>query len=161
MPAPPRKLRRRLEVQGFLGLSDRDLREIGPWLRFTPTCNLLVTIGATALGSVPALVALALAMTVGIVRRTHPFDDLYNFVIRPVTGTRRLPASGGRRRIVFAVGAVWLASTAVAFAGGHVRLGYVLGFLMAAFIAPLATIQLCLLSEAMARLFGLPKAAPR
>jgi hypothetical protein len=127
-------------------------------MRFTPCCNLAATIGATALGSVSALVALALAMTVGIARHTHPVDDVYNLVIRHVTGTRRLPASGARRRIVFAVGAAWLALTAFAFAGGRLRLGYLLGFLMAAFIAPLATIQLCILSEAMARLFGLPKA---
>ena len=141
----PRTLRRRLEVQGFLGMSDTELMSVGRWMRFTPSCNLAVTLLATATGRVWWLVGLA------------PFDLLYNTLIRPLTGTNRLPRSGVRRKITFVVGALWLGATAASFASGHPGAGYAFGFLMAALILPLATVQVCVLSESMARIFGPPR----
>ena len=154
-----RRIRRRLEVQGFLGMSDAELLGVGRWTRFTPSCNLVLTLAATAIGSVPWLLGLALLMAVGAFAPAHPFDMLYNTLIRPVAGTNRLPRSSPRRKITFAVGALWLGATAALFASGRQSTAYVLGFLMAAFILPLATIQVCVLSEVMARLFGPPKAS--
>jgi len=139
-------------------MSDAELIGVGPWMRFTPACNLALTLAATAAGSVPWLVGLALLMAVGAFAPAHPFDVLYNTLIRPVTGTNRLPTSGARRKITFVVGALWLGATAVLFASSHRRAGYVFGVLMAALILPLATIQLCVLSETMARLLGPPRA---
>jgi hypothetical protein len=153
-----RRIRRRLEVQGFLGMSDAELLGVGRWTRFTPSCNLVLTLAATATGSVPWLLGLALLMAVGAFAPAHPFDVLYNILIRPVVGTKRLPRSSVRRKITFAVGALWLGATGALFASSHQSTAYVLGFLMAAFILPLATIQVCVLSEVMARLFGPPKA---
>jgi hypothetical protein len=153
-----RTTRRRLEVQGFLGMSDAELLDVGRWMRFTPSCNLALTVAGTATGSVSLLTGLALIMAVGALAPAHPFDVLYNIVIRPATGTKRLPRSGVRRKITFVVGALWLGATAAFFANGHRRTAYVFGVLMAALILPLATVQLCVLSEAMAKVFGPPRA---
>ena len=147
-----------MEVQGFLGMSDAELLDVGPWMRFTASCNLALTLAGTATGSVSLLVGLALIMAVGALAPAHPFDVLYNTVIRPITGTNPLPRSGGRRKITFVVGALWLGATAAFFATGHRRTAYVFGLLMAALILPLATVQVCVLSEAMARFFGPPRA---
>lgn len=152
--------RRRLEVQGFLGMSDAELVGVGRWMRFTPSANLIVTAVATATGSVWLLACLALIMAVGALAPAHPFDVLYNGLVRRVTRTTPLPRSGTRRKITFAVGALWLGATAAVFAVGHRNAGYILGFLMALLILPLATVNLCVLSEAMARLFGPPRANP-
>jgi len=150
------RIRRRLEVQGFLGLTDGELKAIGPWMRFTPILNLTFTVMATALSSVPLLVGLAILMAAGAMMPMHPFDALYNGVVRRITGTQPLPKSGGRRRIVFAVGATWLLLITGAFSFGMSVVGYVLGGLMAVLIAPLATMHVCVLSEGMARIFGPP-----
>jgi hypothetical protein len=149
-------LRKRLEVQSFLGLTDDELKAIGPWMRFTPVLNLTFTVIATALSSVPLLVGLAILMTVGAITPIHPFDALYNGLVRRITRTQPLPKSGVRRRIVFAVGAIWLLLVSGAFLFGLSVAGYILGGLMAVFIAPLAIIQYCVLSEGMARIFGPP-----
>jgi hypothetical protein len=149
-------IRQRLEVQGFLGLTDDELKAIGPWMRFTPVLNLTFTLIATALSSIPLLVGLAILMAAGAIMPIHPFDALYNDLVRRITHTHRLPKSGLRRRIVFAVGATWLLLAAGAFLFGMSRMGYVLGGLMAVLIAPLAIIHFCVLSEGMARIFGPP-----
>lgn len=149
-------IRRRLEAQGFLGLTDDELRVIGPWMRFTPVLNLTFTVMATALSSVPLLVGLAILMAAGAMMPVHPFDALYNGLVRRITRTQPLPKSGVRRRIVFVVGAAWLLLIAGTFLSGMSGVGYVLGGLMAVLIAPLATIHVCVLSEGMARIFGPP-----
>jgi hypothetical protein len=150
------KIRQRLEVQSFLGLTDDELKTIGPWMRFTPVLNLMFTVIGTALGSIPLLTGLAILMVVGSVIPVHPFDALYNNLVRHITRTQPLPKSGVRRRIVFAVGAIWLLLTAAAFLSGMSGAGYVLGGLMAVLIAPLALVHFCVLSEGMARIFGPP-----
>ena len=149
-------IRQRLEVQGFLGLTDEELKAIGPWMRFTPTLNFTLTVISTVLSSVPLLVGLAILMSAGAIMPFHPFDALYNYFVRHITRTRPLPKSGVRRRIVFAIGNMWLLLTAVAFLLGISATGYILGGLMAIFIAPLAIIHFCVLSELMARIFGKP-----
>jgi hypothetical protein len=162
IPSPSLKrhlqtIRRRLEVQGFLGMSDAELIDVGGWMRFTPSCNLALTLAGTATGSVWLLAGLALIMAVGALAPAHPFDVLYNTLVRQATGTNPLPRSGARRKIVFVVGTLWLGATAALFASGHRSTGYVLGFLMAVLILPLATLQVCVLSETMARLIGPPR----
>jgi hypothetical protein len=150
------KIRHRLEVQSFLGLTDDELKSIGPWMRFTPALNLTFTVIATALSSIPLLVGLAILMAVGAILPIHPFDVLYNNLVRRVTRTQSLPKSGVRRRIVFAIGSVWLLLTACAFMFDMSVVGYIIGGLMAVFIVPLAFINLCVLSEMMARILGPP-----
>ena len=150
------KIRRRLEVQSFLGLTDDELKSIGPWIRFTPVLNLTFMVIATALSSIPLLAGFAIIMAAGAVMPVHPFDVLYNYLVRRITRTQPLPKSGVRRRIVFTIGAVWLLLTIVAFLYVSPAAGYIIGGLMAAFIVPLAAVHLCVLSELMARIFGPP-----
>ena len=149
-------IRRRLEVQGFLGLTDDELKAIGPWMRFTPLLNLVFTAVGTAFGSIPILLGLAILMIAGAIMPMHPFDALYNGLVRHINHTQSLPKSGVRRRIIFAIGAIWLLLTTGAFLIGKSGAGYVLGGLMAVFISPLAVIHFCVLSEGMARIFGSP-----
>ena len=86
--------RRRLEIQGFIGLSDESLREVGPWLRFTPAlCTGIVMIGTVL--ALPALLWVLVPIALfGAVFPRHPFDYIYNIGLRRLTGTRPLPANG-------------------------------------------------------------------
>ena len=95
-------IRRRLEVQSFLGLTDDELKSIGPWMRFTPVLNLTFTVMATALSSISLLVGLAILMAAGAIMPIHPFDALYNAFVRRITRTQPLPKSiCCRRRVAF------------------------------------------------------------
>jgi hypothetical protein len=93
-------------------------------------------------------------MALGALGRAHPFDILYDRVVRRLTGSPKLPASPNRRRLVFAIAAVWLGATAAAFGTGHLLLGYVLGGMISVMIVPLATVHVCLVSEPLELLVG-------
>lgn len=120
-------VRSRLEAQGFCGLDDATLEEVGPWLRWSPAfCTLFMTLGV-ALKSPVLLWGLAVTAFLGVLLPFHPFDLLYNYGARFLTGTRALPHQGVQRRFACGIATVWLIATGWAFAAGSPLLGYALG----------------------------------
>jgi hypothetical protein len=131
--------RGRLETQGFVGLDDASLREVGPWLRLAPAlCATWAAVG-TVFSAPWLLWALVPFAALGALGSGHPFDALYDRVIRHRLGTRPLPPYGAPRRFACAVASVWLAGTGLAFFGGATVVGYALGgaFVLAALVPTL------------------------
>jgi hypothetical protein len=126
MPVNP-AVRNRLEAQGYCGLDDATLQELAPWLRWTYTPGALITIIGMALMSPALLWSLAAITLLGIFLPFHPFDLLYNYGARYLTGTRPFPKQAPVRRFVFGVASVWLVATGWAFYVGSDILGFVLG----------------------------------
>lgn len=120
-------VRRRLEVQGFCGLDDATLEEVGPWLRWSPVLCTLVMIAGVTLESPAILWTLAAIAALGSLLPFHPFDLIYNHGARYLTGTRPLPRHGPQRRFACGIATVWLVATGWTFQTGAVTLGYVLG----------------------------------
>ena len=86
--------RRRVEAQGFLGLDDRQIGQIKYWLRLSPAICMTWTACGTVLQSAPVLWALAPFALLGALLPGHPFDLLYTFGIRRLTGGAALPGHG-------------------------------------------------------------------
>ncbi|MBT4709927.1 MAG: DUF4395 family protein [Alphaproteobacteria bacterium] len=147
-------VRRRLNIQGFRSLGDDAAAQVAPWMRFTPTANVVLVAVGTALGSPLVTGIAALMMAIGALTSAHPFDRLYNSLLSPLLKSPRLPPSPDRRRFVFAVGAVWLGVTASLFQMGFTATGYIFGGIMAVMIVPLATVHFCPISEPMELIFG-------
>lgn len=120
-------VRRRLEAQGYCGLDDATLREIGPWLRWAPALCALSMLVGVALASPAILWALAATALLGVWLPFHPFDLLYNFGARHLTGTRPLPHHGPQRRFACGIATFWLVATGWLFHSGATTLGYALG----------------------------------
>lgn len=120
-------LRKRVEVQGFCQLDDATLTELGPWLRWSPAICTLVMVVGVAMHSPVVLWALAGTAFLGVFLPFHPFDLLYNYGARYLTGTRPLPNQTPQRRFACGIATVWLAGTGWAFYAGANTLGYALG----------------------------------
>lgn len=147
---PEAKLRRRVETQGFRGLSDEELRALAPWMRFTPLANaLLVAVGVLA-DAWGVLAAGALLSLWGAFTSRHPFDAFYNHVISSLEGTPRLPRCP-RRRLTYALATVFLGLVAVLLYTGHRAWGIGLGAMMIALFSLLAFTQICVASEVVER----------
>ena len=149
--------RNRIETQGFLGLSDETLRQVGPWLRLAPgICAAWVAVG-TILGSAWVLWALVPFAVAGAIMSGHPFDVLYNYGARFLTGGPRLPKYGAPKHFACAVGAAWVASTGAAFYFGQAYLGYALGGSMVVAAALPAITDFCIPSFVWGLVFGKPR----
>jgi hypothetical protein len=147
-------LRRRLEEQGFCNLDQEALTELGPWLRWSPAiCAVVILIG-TLLQSPMILWALAITAALGTALPNHPFDYLYNYGVRHVTGTRPFPPQGPQRRFACGLATVWLIGTGWVFHEGSDVAGYVLGGLLFAVSAIVSTTHFCIPSLIYNTLFS-------
>jgi hypothetical protein len=120
------------------------LEELAPWMRWTYTLGMLVTIAGVAWTSPALLWSLAAVTAVGIVAPFHPFDLLYNYGFRYVTRTRPFPNSGPQRHFVFVVATVWLAATGWAFHVGADVWGFALGAPLILVAAVASTTNFCI-----------------
>lgn len=137
-------IRSRLETQGFLGLDDATLDELAPWLRWSPVfCTFFMILGV-AMRSPAVLWGLAGVAFVGALLPFHPFDLLYNYGARHLTGTRPLPHHGPQRRFACGLAAAWLVATGWAFYTGADTLGYVLGVSLSVVAGLVSITHICI-----------------
>ncbi|MGE5694566.1 MAG: DUF4395 family protein [Candidatus Sericytochromatia bacterium] len=143
MPVNP-TVRSRLKAQGFCGLNEEALDELAPWMRWTYTLGMLVTIVGVAMTSPVLLWSLSVVTAVGVMLPFHPFDLLYNDGFRHVTGTRPFPKSGPQRHFVVIVASIWLAASGWAFHLGADILGFALGVPLILVAALASTTNICI-----------------
>ena len=125
--------KQRLVAQGF-ELSDDEIVAFNYWLRLAPaTCMLWVSAGL-ALGSTLMIAALIPVGLLCFALARHPFDAVYNFGLRFLTGGEKLPMYGAPRRFVCLMAAMMFAVIAVSFGFGFFAIGYVIGISMVAML---------------------------
>jgi Domain of unknown function (DUF4395) len=143
-----------LEMQGYTGYGDAYLSEVNLWTRWSPfLCACFIALG-TALASPVILGLLAATAIIGALLPVHPFDLIYNYGVRHLTGTRPLPQNNGGRRFACALASVWLVVTAAAFLAGAEIVGYVLGFSLLGAASVLVLTGFCIPSFIFGLLFG-------
>jgi hypothetical protein len=146
----------RLDAQGYVNVDRATMREVEPWLRWSPAiCAAVMAIG-TLLASPWVLWGLVPFAVIGAVSSRHPFDYIYNYGLRHFTKTPPLPPHGAPRRFACAIASVWLVATGAAFAADLDLLGYVLGGMLTVVAATVATTHFCIPSLIYALLFGRP-----
>ena len=135
---------RLLDIQGFDTVDVQELARVAPWLRLAfGLCALLGGLG-TALASPTILLVLALLAVLAAASPVHPFDLIYNYGIRRMTGTGPLPRRGVPSRFGCGVGALFLLVTAWAFSAGHVVAGYALGGMLTFVALLVSTTDICI-----------------
>ncbi len=140
----PYRTRCRLNAQGLTDISDQELAPVAPWWRMAFLgCAALAATG-TALTSPTILWILTPLAAFGALFPVHPFDLVYNYGIRHLTGTGPLPRRTPQTRFACGVGTVWLVATALAFQSGQLTLGYALGGSLTAVATLVGTTDICI-----------------
>jgi hypothetical protein len=148
--------RRRLEIQGFVGVDEQTLAVTAPWLRMAFALCTAIAAVATMLASPALLYALVPIAAWAAVFPVHPFDLIYNHVVRRFTGTPPLPERGAPGRFACGLAAVWLVATAMAFQAGATITGYALGGTLTVVGALVSTTDICIPSLCFRMMFGFP-----
>jgi hypothetical protein len=152
------RTRRLLEIQGFDAVDVLELAPVAPWLRLAfGLCGLLGGVG-TLLASPTILLVLALIAALAAASPVHPFDLIYNYGIRHLTGTGPLPKRGAPTRFGCGMGAVLVLVTAWAFSTGHQVAGYALGGALTFVVLLVSTTDICIPSLIYRSIFGWPRA---
>jgi hypothetical protein len=152
------RTRRLLDIQGFDGVDVQELAPVAPWLRLTfGLCGVLGGTG-TLLASPGILLVLSLIAAVAAASPVHPFDLIYNYGIRHLTGTGPLPRRGAPTRFGCGMGAIFVLVTAWAFSAGHALVGYALGGMLTFVVLLVSATDICIPSLIYRSIFGWPRA---
>ena len=149
MPGLGAWMRANLTTQGY-GLSDMERRHLAVGLRFSTGLCLSLVVVALALQSAVIVFALCGIGLVASFASRHPFDQLWNHVVRHLAGGPVLPPNPPRRRDAFKLATVWLALVGTLFAAGASTAALVLGGLLVAACGVVTATNLCLPSERFA-----------
>ena len=151
-------VRSRVEAQGFLGLDDRMIGQINYWLRLSPAICMTWAAVGTAFQSAPVLWALAPFALLGALLPGHPFDVLYTFGVRPLTGGPSIPRYPLPRRLACLLASLMIVGAAWSFQSGWALSGQILGWGLvgAAFVN--VTTGFCIPSFLYGLIFGKPTA---
>ena len=148
------RMRRNIEIQGFLGLDDIEVAQLNYWLRLSPAICALWTAVGVFYASPTVLAALAPFALLGGILNGHPFDVIYNYGLRFVAGGPRIPAYGAPRKFGCRAASVVLTLAAVSFYVGIAPVGYALGGLMVALAGVNVLTGFCVPSYTYRKLFG-------
>jgi hypothetical protein len=142
-------MRANLKTQGYC-LNEAQGRELRFALRFSTGLCLALVVVALVIESAPMVFALsAIGLLAGFTAH-HPFDYLWNGIVRHLAGSPALPPNPTRRRHAFKIGTVWLASVGALLAAGESILALILGGLLLGACGTVTATNLCLPSEALA-----------
>jgi Domain of unknown function (DUF4395) len=116
-----------LTMQGYDSLSDGERRSLWLGLRFSPMLCLAGIALAVVLASPALLVVMAVTAGVGgFLTAKHPFDYVYDAVLRPLLAGPSVPPSPAPRRFACQMATPWIAGIAVAFWAGAPTVAWVL-----------------------------------
>jgi Domain of unknown function (DUF4395) len=142
-------MRSNLTTQGYC-LSEPERRALAVGLRFSTGVCMSLVIVALVLESPVFVFALCGIGAIASFAERHPFDHVWNHVVRHLVDGAVLPPSPRRRRDAFKVATAWLVSIGTLFAVGATTAAVVLGGLLVAACATVTAANLCLPSEMFA-----------
>lgn len=149
-------IRRRVEAQGFVCLDEKTITGINLPLRFSPLICLVWATAGTLMASPVILWSLFPFALLGAILPGHPFDVLYNHILRHYVGTPALPPYPRPRRFACLIASAFLAIAATGFQIGAPALGYGFGIALMAAATVTVTTGFCTPSFIYALLFGRP-----
>jgi uncharacterized protein DUF4395 len=147
-------VRERIQAQGFCGLDDATYAQINYPLRLSPAICMIWAAVGTALASPTVLWALAPFALLGAILPGHPFDVLYNYGLRHLSGAPALPRYGLRRRFGCTSATTMLIAAGWSFHTAHLVAGYLIGGTLVAAAFVNVTTGFCIPSFIARMCFG-------
>ena len=143
-----------LETRGITCTNDAEFVKLAPWFRFTPLLSAILIGLGTGFAFTPLLWAMVPIVALGVISPRHPFDLIYNYGVRRLTGTRPLPYNRASARFASGTALVLLIGSAIAFELDLAWLGYALGGVVISVATLVSVTHFCIPSMVYQFLFG-------
>ena len=147
-------MQKRLETRGITCTNDAEFVKLATWFRFTPLLSATLIGLGTGFAFTPLLWVMVPIVALGVISPRHPFDLIYNYGMRHLTGTQPLPRNGASARFASGTALVLLVGTAIAFELDVAWLGYALGGVLISVAALVSVTHFCIPSMVYQLLFG-------
>ncbi len=135
--------RRRLETQGYIGFTDSELNDFKFGIRFAYyLCGSLVILGLS-LTNLKILSAAMIIALWGTLPPYHPFDYLYNYVVRHLVNKPKIPPRSNQGRFACGIATVWVSGIIYLFYVGLNFWGYLAGGILVLIATLVSTLDIC------------------
>ncbi len=134
----------RLRAQGYYTHSKTELAALAFGHRFAYRLCLSLFIIGLVFSSIPILSAMAVVAFLAVVLPKHPFDYLYNNVLRSWLKKPGVPNRSIQGKFACGIATVFIVSTIILFYTGSLVAAYVVGGVLIASAALVSTIDLCI-----------------
>lgn len=149
--------KRRYHIQGYDIYTDQEIYNYKHGIRFAYLgCGTVVAIGLV-MQNIPILaIAMAIAF-LAVILPIHPFDYLYNNVVRHMINKPALPKRTNQGKFACGIATVWLAAIIYLLMNGYAMAGNILGGLLLTQAFVVGTIAFCVPSMIYNALFKTAK----
>jgi len=139
--------KRRFHIQGYDIYTDQEIYNYKHGIRFAYLgCGALVAFGLV-LQNIPILaIAMAIAF-LSVLLPLHPFDYLYNSVVRYMINKPALPNRTNQGKFACGIATVWLGAIIYLLIDGYLIAGNILGGLLLTQAFVVGTIAICVPSD--------------
>lgn len=132
-----------LRYQGYTCQTNDELEGLAFGIRFPyRLCTAILAI-AVATVSIPLLYFMLTMAFLGIILPNHPFDYVYNYLIRRWMNAPKVPPRAPQLKFACTIATAWIAGTIYCFSNGMMVGGYALGVALIFTAALPSTIDLC------------------
>lgn len=134
----------RLKVQGYSGYSDTELTAFAFGNRFAYWVCLIILLLGVITANAPMLFVISVVAFGGIFLPYHPFDYIYNHLIRHKLNRPALPPRSKQLKFTCTIATFWMITTALLFHFELYFAGYVMGSLLAIVAFIVSTTDVCI-----------------
>jgi hypothetical protein len=133
-----------LKAQGYCNLSDTEISELAFGNRFAYIVCVSILAIAVVTVHMPTLIAMTLVAFLGIILPYHPFDYIYNHLLRGMLNKPKLPPRSKQLKFACTIATLWLIATIYLFYTGLFTAGYVVGGLLVTVAFIVSTTDFCI-----------------
>lgn len=134
----------RIKAQGYSNYSDVELSALAFGNRFAFIfCSIILAIGVIT-ANITILMAMSIVAFLGIFLYYHPFDYIYNHVLRSMLNKPKLPPRSKQLKFACIIATLWLIVTIYLFNANFYIAGYVVGGLLFSVAFIVSTTDFCI-----------------
>jgi len=106
--------------------------------------NLVILLIGVITANIPILATMMIIALFGVILPYHPFDYIYNHVVRGMVNKPKLPPRSKQLKFACGIATIWIAATIYLFYAGFAIAGYISGGLLFSVAFLVSTMDICL-----------------
>lgn len=144
----------RIRAQGYQYVcSDLEVSELAFGNRFAYILCSLILIYGIVTANIPILSIMLVIAFLGVVLPNHPFDYIYNYVLRNIMKKPKLPPRSKQLKFACSIATLFLISTVYLFYSGYILAGYIVGSLLIFSAVLVSSTDICIPSILWNKIF--------
>ena len=136
-----------IREQGYFSYSDQQIRDLAFGNRFAYRLCTALLIPAVIFANIPLLVFLNIAAVLSIFLPNHPFDYIYNYMIRKWTNGPKLPPRSRQLKFACTLASCFIASTIYFMLTDRMLEGYLMGIQVIGVASLVSLVDICIPSK--------------